>query len=105
MAYPMSPPATHAGHTEQSACAMPGSGQHPARLLEGSTVAWQASDVNSWSIDRVSEWLGCVGLDHLIEAFKAHRITGDVLADLSLDDLAEIGVHALGDRKRLLRAV
>merc|ERR1712224_1088140 len=92
---------------EQSVCAMAGSHgcQHPASSLEGSAVTLQASNVNSWSIDRVSEWLGSVGLDHLAEDFKAHRITGDVLLELSLDDLAEIGVHALGDRKRLLRAV
>lgn len=104
---PLAPPLAHAAHVEQPVCVMPVShgDQHPARLLEGSTVTLQSSDINSWSIDCVSEWLGSVGLDHLAQDFKAHRITGDVLLDLSLDDLVEIGVHALGDRKRLLRAV
>merc|ERR1719265_2490291 len=64
-----------------------------------------SQDVNSWSIDRVCGWLEFTGLSHLAEAFQAHRITGDVLLDLSLDDCAEIGVHASGDKKRLLRAV
>merc|ERR1719386_338454 len=64
-----------------------------------------SQDVSSWSIDRVCGWLEFTGLSHLAEAFQAHRITGDVLLDLTLDDFAEIGVHALGDKKRLLRAV
>lgn len=80
------PTTRYIAHLEQSACGMP-------------------DDVNSWSIDRVSSWLGFAGLGHLAGAFQAHRITGDVLLDLSLDDFAEIGVHALGDKKRLLRAV
>merc|ERR1719335_924479 len=62
-------------------------------------------DVNAWSIHDVSGWLGAAGLSHLVSPFQMHRITGDVLLDLSIDDLAEIGVHALGDKKRLLRAV
>merc|ERR1719335_2110182 len=62
-------------------------------------------DVNAWSIYDVSGWLGAAGLSHLVSPFQMHRITGDVLLDLSIDDLAEIGVHALGDKKRLLRAV
>merc|ERR1711977_554963 len=36
---------------------------------------------------------------------EEHRITGDVLLELTSSDLEEIAVHAFGDRKRLLRAV
>jgi len=59
----------------------------------------------SWSVDRVLEWLASMDLSHLMGVFREHRITGDVLLDLSSDDLAEVGVHALGDKKRLLRAI
>lgn len=52
----------------------------------------------------VANWLSTNGLGHLMSVFMAHRITGDVLLDLTSDDLVEIGVHALGDRKRFLRA-
>merc|ERR1719321_604502 len=45
------------------------------------------------------------GLGHLTGMFREHRITGDVLLDLSSDDLNEIGIQALGDKKRLLRLI
>jgi len=62
-------------------------------------------DLEFWTIDRVSEWLVSVGLGHLQDIFQGHRISGDVLLDLSQADLAEMGVQALGDRKRVLRGV
>jgi hypothetical protein len=46
-----------------------------------------------------------VGLGHLKDLFHDHRISGDVLMDLSQTDLAEMGVSALGDRKRILRGI
>lgn len=54
--------------------------------------------------DAVSVWLTSIGVGHCAEAFRVHRITGDVLHDLNQQDLVEIGVQALGDRKRILRA-
>jgi len=115
---PRAPPGLEGvAHWDQSVATMPG--QYPAYPFEAIPVNPQAhplappalevplgsQDVNSWSIDQVSGWLGSIGFGHLAEAFQAHRITGDVLQDLSLNDLAEIGVLALGDKKRLLRAV
>jgi len=61
--------------------------------------------IESWSIDKVSEWLASSGLDQYVANFQEHRITGDVLLDLSMADLAEIGVRAVGDRKRILRGI
>lgn len=58
----------------------------------------------SWTSEMVANWLSTNGLGHLVSVFMAHRITGDVLLDLTSDDLVEIGVQALGDRKRFLRA-
>jgi hypothetical protein len=60
--------------------------------------------VESWSVERVVEWLSISGLGHLSHNFESHRITGDILRELSSTDLEEIGVHALGDKKRFLRA-
>lgn len=61
-------------------------------------------DVEGWSVERVMDWLKASGLGHLSQSFEEHRITGDVLLDLCPTDLEEIGVHAFGDKKRLLRA-
>merc|ERR1711871_1450933 len=76
----------------------------PASEAQSLTVA-PVSAVEGWTIEKVVEWLSTVGLGRLSESFKEHRITGDVLLELSSGDLEEIGVRAFGDKKRLLRAV
>lgn len=53
-------------------------------------------------MDRILRQLG---LERYLAAFQRHRIDDDVLPDLSDADLIEIGVTALGDRKRILRLV
>lgn len=58
----------------------------------------------SWTSEMVANWLNMNGLAHIATVFMAHRVAGDVLLDLTSDDLVEIGVQALGDRKRFLRA-
>jgi len=65
----------------------------------------ELQDLRFWTIDKVSEWLVSVGFGHLKEVFVEHRISGDVLLDLSQSDLVEMGVQALGDRKRILRGI
>jgi hypothetical protein len=64
----------------------------------------QSHSVECWSVERVVEWLSASGLGHLSQRFQEHRITGDILLELSQSDLEEIGIHALGDKKRFLRA-
>jgi len=75
----------------------------PAPSCPSHSVEFQ--DVQFWTTDRVLEWLVSVGLGHLNELFQMHRISGDVLLELSQIDLAEMGVQALGDRKRILRGI
>jgi hypothetical protein len=70
-------------------------------LLEASTT----SSVADWPVEKVMDWLSAAGLGHISKNFEEHRITGDVLLELTSGDLEEIGVRALGDKKRLLRAV
>ena len=52
----------------------------------------------------VGEWLHRLGLGRYEEEFRENKIDFDVLADLTDGDLQELGV-ALGDRRRLLRAI
>jgi hypothetical protein len=70
-------------------------------LLEASAD----NSVADWPVEKVMDWLSATGLGHVSKNFEEHRITGDVLLELTSSDLEEIGVHALGDKKRLLRAV
>merc|ERR1711904_74040 len=65
----------------------------------------QPQTVECWSVERVVEWLTLSGLGHLSQKFEERRITGDVLVELSSSDLDEIGINAVGDKKRFLRAI
>ncbi len=53
----------------------------------------------------IGEWLEQLGLGEYTEAFAKNRIKFDHLADLNEDDLRELGVVAMGDRKTLSRAI
>ena len=52
----------------------------------------------------VREWLGSLGLAQYVELFAANAIDGDVLPDLTDDELKELGLP-LGHRKKLLKAI
>ena len=51
------------------------------------------------------EFLRAVGFEQYEEAFEENQITADLLKTLSIDDLREIGISALGDRKKLMNAI
>jgi class 3 adenylate cyclase len=53
----------------------------------------------------VARWLAEQGLGQYAEAFVENAIDGDVLQTLSEDDLKELGVKALGHRRKLLAAI
>jgi class 3 adenylate cyclase len=52
----------------------------------------------------LTSWLEGLGLGRYADAFAEHHVDFEVLPELTSQDLKELGV-ALGDRKRLLRAV
>ena len=53
----------------------------------------------------VAQWLADLGLSQYREAFDEHAIDGVILKKLNDDDLKELGVKALGHRKRLLEGI
>jgi class 3 adenylate cyclase/predicted ATPase len=53
----------------------------------------------------VAGWLRSLGLGQYEEKFRDNRIDTDVLPQLTADDLKDIGVSAVGDRRRLLAAI
>ena len=53
----------------------------------------------------IAEWLRGLGLGKYAPAFAENAINWDVLPELTADDLREIGVAAVGDRRRLLAAI
>ena len=53
----------------------------------------------------VAGWLRGLGLDQYAANFRENKIDADVLPQLTADDLNDIGVTAVGDRRRLLDAI
>jgi hypothetical protein len=53
----------------------------------------------------VEQWLEDLGLGQYATAFAESLIDFAVLADLTDADLKELGIAALGDRKKLLKAI
>src|SRR5271165_5236822 len=53
----------------------------------------------------VGGWLRSLGLDQYEANFRDNKIDADVLPQLTADDLKDIGVSAVGDRRRLLGAI
>ena len=53
----------------------------------------------------VGDWLRSLGLEHYEPSFRDNKIDAAVLPQLTADDLKDIGVVAVGDRRRLLDAI
>lgn len=96
---PIAEPAAEAPQTDASQ-------EQPAQELPiCAPCSVTLNPVEDWSIEKVLEWLTSAGLSHLSQSFEEHRITGDVLLELTSSDLEEIGIKAFGDKKRVLKAV
>jgi class 3 adenylate cyclase len=53
----------------------------------------------------VAEWLRGLGLEQYAPAFRDNDIDGEVLRQLTSEDLRELGVGSIGHRRRLLDAI
>ena len=53
----------------------------------------------------VGKWLRSLGLGEYETSFKDNRIDAEVLVKLTTEDLKELGVAAVGDRRKLLTAI
>jgi class 3 adenylate cyclase len=53
----------------------------------------------------ITAWLQRLGLQQYEQAFRDNRIEADVLPSLTAEDLKDLGVTLVGDRRRLLDAI
>src|SRR6266849_441734 len=53
----------------------------------------------------IAAWLQRLGLQQYEQAFRDNRIEADVLPSLTAEDLRDLGVSLVGDRRRLLDAI
>src|SRR5208337_5591674 len=75
----------------------PSAGHVSARRLRYESMWSAAMDVGGW--------LRSLGLGQYEANFRDNKIDADVLPQLTADDLKDIGVSAVGDRRRLLAAI
>ena len=53
----------------------------------------------------VAAWLRGLGLEQYATAFRANDVDGEVLPELTADDLISVGVTSVGHRRKLLAAI
>ncbi len=53
----------------------------------------------------IAAWLRELGLERYLEAFRENEVDAQILPKLTADDLRDIGVIAVGHRRRLLEAI
>ena len=53
----------------------------------------------------VAAWLRGLGLEQYVPAFRDNDVDGEVLPELTADDLISIGVTSVGHRRKLLAAI
>ncbi len=53
----------------------------------------------------IAAWLRELGLERYAEAFRANEIDAEILPKLTADDLKDLGVMAVGHRRKLLEAI
>ena len=55
---------------------------------------YQCWDVLRWTSKNVSSWVEDIGLKQLAPSFEEHLVTGNILVDLTMEDLLEIGFQS-----------
>ena len=53
----------------------------------------------------VPAWLSGLGLEQYAPAFRDNDVDGEVLSELTADDLIGLGVTSIGHRRKLLAAI
>src|SRR5437868_1811499 len=79
-------------------------GRTTGRGLSSSMRGDRAARAEDHRMD-VAAWLRALGLEQYAPAFRDNDIDGEVLPELTPDDLISIGVTSVGHRRRLLAAI
>jgi hypothetical protein len=53
----------------------------------------------------IGDWLRTIGLQKYEAAFRENKIDSEVLSNLTVEDLKELGVATVGERRKLLAAI
>ncbi|KAL0269313.1 UNVERIFIED_CONTAM: hypothetical protein PYX00_007096 [Menopon gallinae] len=64
-----------------------------------------SSDANNSVGSSLQGFLQSLGLEHLCELFEREQITFDILAEMSHEDLKQVGVSAYGYRHKIIKGI
>jgi hypothetical protein len=63
-------------------------------------------DPRTWSVSDVSDWLRSKNVaEYIVQAFIAEGVAGDILMDLSKEDMAAIGVRVFSERYVIAKSI
>ncbi|XP_056631369.1 poly [ADP-ribose] polymerase tankyrase isoform X2 [Diorhabda sublineata] len=65
----------------------------------------EGNEGDDGAICSVANFLSSLNLEHLLDIFEREQITLDILAEMSHDDLKQIGISAYGFRHKLIRGM
>ncbi|KAI9246460.1 hypothetical protein BDA99DRAFT_526911 [Phascolomyces articulosus] len=69
------------------------------------TVSRDGIRTEEWNTAQVASWLESVGLGSVAPNFIEQEITGDILLDLTMDSLKELGITIYGKRYKVIQAI
>ncbi|KAI8883186.1 hypothetical protein K501DRAFT_219836 [Backusella circina FSU 941] len=58
-----------------------------------------------WDVEQVADWLKRAGFGAVASNFIDQEITGDILMDLDIDALKELGINTFGKRYKIMQAI
>src|SRR4029077_5553976 len=99
-----------AGHAEgkvRSRESVPAEPERPSEGVSGSAQRTQPGTKRSprgGEVD-IGQWLRGLGLQSYEQAFRDNGIDFEVLPRLTVDDLKEMGVQAVGHRRKIIEAI
>lgn len=70
-----------------------------------STGEGDKGETKEFTINSVGEWLEEIGFGKYAELFEMHEVDEETLPLLTLDDLKEMGIFAVGIRRKLFNAI
>lgn len=66
----------------------------------------EESEIRGWVPSQVAHWMHIAGYDeYVIDQFLVNDITGNVLLNLQIDDLKELGIKSFGKRHQLMSSI
>ncbi|KAG1056800.1 hypothetical protein G6F43_001327 [Rhizopus delemar] len=72
--------------------------------IEDSSTRLQTK-VEHWNSELVAQWLKSVGFESIAHNFIDQEITGDILLDLNIEALKELGINTFGKRYKIMQAI